>query len=771
MILNRKTAGVYKDRWQRYKYNICSPLGENGQRISASKEHIDLARRAAQEGAVLLKNNGTLPIKKKSKIALFGIASLDYLCGGGGSGFVYSAKNAPDLYEAFYEKDVEIYKPVLDFYLEYAAPLLKDLEIENSLNDPDVPIEVIKDAAQNNDVAIITLHRFSGENYDRVYDFCKFELSKNEINLLNQVSEEFKKTVVVLNFCGMTDISIIKENDNIDACIYAGLNGMEGPFAIADIIMGEVNPSGKLTDTFAKSIDSYPQGSSFLDSKDYVCYYEDIYVGYRYFETIKDKQKDVLYPFGFGLSYTDFEITEQSSNIIDNKFTTNIIVKNIGNYSGKEVVQIYYSAPQGLLYKSKISLAAFKKTKLLKPNEQEVLTLEFDINDMASFDDLGKIQKSAYLLEKGDYEFFVGNSCRNLTKLSYSLFVKENKITKQVSSCCAPINLEKRLLSNGEFEALNSAEIKEYNGSYGINAKNRELPEKLTIYDVINKKVTIDEFVSTIELEDLMTLMGGTANRGLSNVSGIGGLDKYDIPAIMFTDGPAGLRINRGTNIATTCFPSATTVASSWNTELSYEIGKAGGLEAKECALGVWLTPGVNIHRNPLCGRNFEYFSEDPLISGEFAAAQINGIQSVGTAATIKHFICNEKEVNRYYSDSRISERALREIYLKPFEIAIKNACPHSLMTSYNIVNGVRACENYELITTLLREELGFKGLVMSDWGVPCNQYKLTIAGNDLKMPAGNVLELKEAFNSGKLKRSHLEVCAKRIIEFILKFD
>ena len=779
MNILRNSEKVESERWARHKYSLTTPIGENGQRVTGCKEHIALSREIANEGMVLLENNGLLPLNKGSKVALFGIGSIDYVKGGGGSGAVYS-EYVKNIYEGFKEKEPEysVYEPLTEFYYNYANPKLEeydaDFRPENTRNvlfeEIDIPEELLKDAAKEADVAIINLHRFSCEFYDRSAEKGDFYLTDTEQKMVNDVTGAFEHSVVVLNVGGMTDVAWAKNNPKIDAVLLSWQAGMEGGAATADILCGYENPSGRLTDTFAKEFSDYPNADTFKESDLYVNYFEDIYVGYRYFETIEAAKDRVAYPFGYGLSYTTFEISKPEAKEENGKITVSVSVKNTGKVAGKEVVQCYFSAPQGVLGKAAKSLAGFKKTKLLAPGETENTEIEFETASMASYDDLGKLKKSAYVLEKGDYFFFAGNHSRNLKKADYCYSLKENAVVLQLSQKCAPNKLTKRLLADGSFEDLPSFPINEYNIDFPESEA--KPPEETRMFiEVAEGKLSLDEFIAQLSEEELIALLGGVPNKGIANTSGMGGLDRLGIPAIMTVDGPAGVRLSPGTGIATTAFPCATMVACTWNTELAYKMGVAGGLEAKENGLGLWLAPGMNIHRNPLCGRNFEYFSEDPLITGEFAAAKVKGMQSVGVGASAKHFAANNKEIDRYYSDSRVSERALREIYLKGFEICVKKAQPWTIMTSYNIINGRRCCESYEQLQGILRDEWGFEGLVTTDWGVPCDHALVCKAGNDIRMWEGKPEDLRKALKKGTLKREHMEACAKRILQMILKFD
>ena len=445
-----------------------------------------------------------------------------------------------------------------------------------------------------------------------------------------------------------------------------------------------------------------------------------------------------------------------------------VTVKNVGNFSGKEVVQLYYSAPQGLLGKPAKELCAYKKTKLLAPGESETLAMSFDIGDMASFDDLGKVRKSAYILEKGEYNFYMGTSVRDVEKLDFTYTVEETRVTQQLKQWCKPFELKKRMLSDGNFEELPTGEKSYYYGKAAdINAN---APKDVTKFDEVGESITLDEFIKQFTLEELMDFVGGKAPTGVANTGCFGGLERLDVPPIPTADGPAGLRLNTETGKYTTAWPCATLLACTWNPELIEKVGAAGGAELRENNLGIWLAPALNIHREPLCGRNFEYYSEDPLVAGKCAAAATRGIQSQKVAVSIKHFACNNKEANRFGSDSRISERALREIYLKGFEICVKEAKPWTLMSSYNLINGQHTSESYELLTGILRDEWGFDGMVTTDWGVKNDPVKEVKAGNDMKMHVGYPEDLKAAYDKGELTRADLELCVKRILQMTMRF-
>ncbi|SFQ36578.1 Fibronectin type III-like domain-containing protein [Butyrivibrio proteoclasticus] len=458
---------------------------------------------------------------------------------------------------------------------------------------------------------------------------------------------------------------------------------------------------------------------------------------------------------------------------------------------GKEVVQLYYSAPQGLLGKPKKALGDFEKTKELLPFESQILTLRVSEYELSSYDDLGKISEAAYVLEKGTYEFYIGANVRDAKKTEFSYENPADKVIVQLSHKVAPVSLKERMLSDGSYEMLPLGEDRDINecafekmkagteeallpAQKGFPIRSFVNPYKegaRSFDEVAEGKVTLDEFISQLSDDELMDLVGGQPNVGVSNTFSFGNMPDYGVPSAATADGPAGVRIAAETGVLTTAFPCATTIACTWNKEIAEKIGFAGGEEIKENNLSVWLTPAINIHRNPMCGRNFEYYSEDPYLTGKMAAFLVCGIQKNHVGASVKHFACNNKETNRKHADSRVSERALREIYLRAFEIVVKEAQPYTIMSSYNAVNGYRASENKELLTGILRDEWHFEGLVTSDWWTRGEHYKELNAGNDLKMGNGFPDRLRKAMDMGVLRRDALETSAKRILRTILKFD
>ncbi len=762
-------------KWARILYQPVLPLGENKQLLTGSDTHIEIARRSAAEGMVLLKNEGgLLPLARGTTVALFGIAQFDYVKGGGGSGVVHCAYTR-NIYNGLKIKEsegkIKVYDELSMYYKSEYEKLReqKPDTLIGQFDDIEIPAELLESARANADAAIINISRYSSEFVDRFSERGDFYLSEAEERMVKTVADSFSRVVVLLNIGGMIDTEWFCANDKIGAALLCWQGGQEAGLAAADLVVGDENPSGKLTDTFAKRFSDYPFADNFNESEDYVNYTEDIYVGYRYFETVPGMRERVNYPFGFGLSYTEFAISTVSAELADGKLKLAIDVENIGKRAGKEVVQVYYSAPQGKLGKPALELSAFKKTKPLAPGESQTLALEFELADMASYDDEGKIAESAYVLEAGEYRFYVGSSVRNLTELDIIYNVEKDTVTRQLKRCCAPKDLKERLRSDGTLEPIRSFETAEQ------RIAEIELPvteKKGMLTDVIDGKLTLDEFLTQLSIEQMIDMCGDSKCIGVCNTACFGGCEEFGIPPLPTTDGPAGVRVLAQDNgVYTTCFPCATQMACSWNEELIYEVARAGAAEVKENNMVIWLTPALNIHRNPLCGRNFEYYSEDPLVSGKAAAAVTKGIQSRNIAATVKHFACNNKEINRTNSDSRVSERALREIYIKGFEIAVKEAEPYCLMTAYNKLNGVRTGANYELITSILREEWGYRGMVTTDWCGLSLLHDEIKAGGSVKMEGNNKALTLQAYNDGRFSRSDIHQAVRWVVELALKLD
>ena len=774
---------------------------------------------AAKEGMVLLKNEQhVLPLQTGAKVALFGKATFDYVKGGGGSGDVTVAYTR-NLYEGIkaLKGKISVYEELADFYRENVKEQYKAGRVPGMTIEPQVPQELLQKAKAYTDTAVISICRFSGEGWDRksivetenkniwaseeemarrsaeIFEDGDFYLTHAEQEMVNTVKQNFARVIVVMNVGGMVDTSWFHDDAQIQSVLMAWQGGMEGGLATAELLAGEGNPSGKLSDTFARELNDYPSTYNFHESEKYVEYTDDIYVGYRYFETIPGAKEKVNYPFGFGLSYTQFTLGESQISIEGDQIRCMVSVTNTGAMAGKEVVQAYYGAPQGRLGKAARVLCAFAKTRLLQPGETQLMTLCWKIADMASYDDCGKVCKSAYVLEQGEYRFYIGTSVRDAVENATVYTAAKDIVTQQLTSRLAPTSLTKRMLADGTYEELETTEPVDTDANELEKMTTEEMeafapktegrarwrlwgdktPDKQHhfLIEAAEGKITLEEFMAQLSDEQLAELLGGQPNTGVANTFGFGNLPDYGVPNIMTADGPAGLRISPECGVCTTAWPCSTLIACTWNPEVAQQVGAAGGAEVKENNIAVWLTPAVNIHRSPLCGRNFEYYSEDPYLTGKMASAMVKGIQSNHVGATVKHFALNNKETNRKNSDSRASERAIREIYLKAFEIIVKEANPWAIMSSYNIVNGRRTSENHELLTDVLRGEWGFEGAVTTDWWTNGEHYKEVAAGNDIKMATGFPERLMEALHKGIITRAELETCAKRVLNLILKVD
>ncbi len=801
--------------WNRYFYQPVLPLGEDQKRVTGAREHIELSRRAAAEGMVLLKNEqNVLPMAAGKRVAVFGKACVDYVKGGGGSGDV-TTEYRHNLIDGLRIKEAEgkisLYEPLAEYYAGEVQKQYAQGVVPGMTEETQIPEKLLKGAKRFTDTAIVTICRFSGENWDRtvgpegvgdppfqsergrilversrkLFERGDFYLSDAEQKMVELVKENFTHVIVVMNVGGMVDSSWFATDERIQSVLMAWQGGMEGGLAAADLLVGDEVPSGKLADTFAKSLADYPSSANFHDSFWHVEYTEDIFVGYRYFETVPGAAKRVNYPFGFGLSYTKFTVAQKHCEMTQKGLEVIAEVTNIGGCPGKEVLQLYMSAPQGRLGKPAKELKAYAKTRLLCPGESQVLSLFVPKESMASYDDCGKVCKSAYVLEKGIYFFWLGTSVWDVEKVAVGHEQKQDEVIRQLSEKCAPNMLEKRLCADGTWEVLDTdgtaVQISEYDSEKTPpqGACGRKIPGKpwgkITVKpqfgEVAEGNMDLDAFMGLLSLEDVIELLCGQPNTGVANTFGFGNLPPYGVPNVMTADGPAGLRIRPECQVYTTAFPCATQLACTWNQELVEQVGRAGAHEVLENNMGVWLAPAMNIHRSPLCGRNFEYYSEDPLLTGKMGAAMVRGIQSRHVAACVKHFCCNNKETARVESDSRVSERALREIYLKGFEIAVKEADPWTVMSSYNILNGRRVSENRELLTDILRNEWGFDGIVTTDWWNHGEQYLEIKAGNDVKMGCGYPERLYKDCEEGRITEEEIRVCAKRMLELILKLD
>lgn len=788
------------NRFARFLYQPVLPLGKNRSFVTNSRPHWELAKKIAAEGTVLLKNDGVLPLSRGEKICLFGTGIGEFLFGGGGSGRVFAEKKislAEGLEKAAADGKISLFEPLVDFYQREIGKVLGAAMKEcgtiakynawrstNMTRLPVLPEKLYNDAKAFGTVAVFCISRHSSEGDgfgDRSGKEGDYYMWDEERELLQRLCRDYKKVVVILNTCGPVSVKEFSENPAVGAVLYPLYSGGIAGEVLTELLLGETYPSGHLQHTLAERLEDYPSSAGYVTAEDHEDYTEDIFVGYRYFETFsKDK---VVYPYGFGLGYTKFEVKTLTAEYENSRVKVSVSVKNIGNFPGKEVVQAYLSAPQGKLGKAAKVLSAFEKTKELLPGEETKLKLNFSIRDFASFDDLGKIKKSAFVLEKGEYSVYIGVNVRDAEKtLQFEL--SEDIVCKNCHSYMAPRALEKRLLADGSYEALPKAEPRRHK-PVGTELKANAPAETLFLADAL-KQDKLEEFLAGLTPKEMAEMLYGHPMMNASNTNGIGlprvdeYLDKKYVPLVPTADGPAGLRIREGRGVTPTFFPCENTVSQTWNLDLAKKMGIAAAKEVKENNIGIWLAPALNIQRSPRCGRNFEYYSEDPLTSGLFAVACVRGVQSQSIVATVKHYCANNREMNRRVADSRVSERALREIYLKGFEIAIKKGDPWALMTSYNPVNGVQMSANWEAINGILRGEWKYDGVVMTDWRVLSNLDEELHAGSDVKMPASVTPFYKNAAASydpaqmlcdGKLDRKATIAACRRILKMMSKLD
>lgn len=766
-----------------------------------NKEHLALARKAAAECTVLLKNDDNLlPLSKETKIALFGRNQTDTFKGGGGAADLWAVPVFP--FADGLEEVGKVYAPLLKKYRDYSKANFDYAlnKIHGSIKKytfslTEIPLSdnEVKTASQNAEVAICFIGRFAAEGFDVENKQGEYQITDKELEMLKKVSEYFEKVVLVLNLPGMFDLKFLKEV-KISSILQTYMPGIDAGHAVADLIFGDVTPSGKLPDSWCEAIEHYPTNKDFGTEK--IVYSEGIYMGYRYFDTFK---KDVLFPFGFGLSYTEFNITPISQNVENSIVTVTLKVTNTGKFKGRETVQLYLSIPDGELENPEKILCGFEKTKTLSPNEAEELSIEFDLRDFAPYSK----QKAAYILEKGEYLLQIGNSSRNLSPQCVIL-IDETVTVKQVSNRLTPPIEIKELKKPATVKSIYEnipvlkADVKPLIKTSVTKACNAKNAKNLTFTDLLQNNCTETDLVSKISDEELAKMLTGDyypkcvaanifPNTPIAEGEGTHThpVKELGIPPTVMQDGPAGVRASSFTNpippayeingTDCICYPSATMLAASWDKELIREIGNAIVKDMERYNFNGLCAPGVNLHRNPLCGRNFEYFSEDPLLSAEMATYFIKGIQENfdGTPtkryAVLKHFACNNSENKRLVGDSIVDERALRELYLKTFELVIKKANPFSVMTSYNMLNGIYTSASYELLTEILRNEWGYEGWVMTDWGVYdyCSAIDCVKAGSDTLMP-GIYLSYEELKKAG-IDRATMEKRAKNLIALLAK--
>ena len=815
-------------------------------------DHRKLAREAAAEGFVLLENKDHfLPLAKGSKVGLYGAGAIRTIKGGTGSGDV-NERDSVNIFQGMKNAgyDVTSSEWLEDYDKLYVQARLDwKNEIFTKLNGDDTkffdaysatpffmpsgnPIDEEKAVADGADTAFFVLARIAGENKDRFDTEGDYFISKEEKAILAQVSRCYKNVVLVINTGGLMDLAFVEEFDNIRSILQYVQAGQEGGNAFADVVSGDVTPSGKMTDTWAKDYYDYPGAEVYsYKSGDLMKekYEEGIFVGYRYFDTF---QVPVRYSFGYGMSYTDFEIRTDDIKVsgrgmMNPKVSVTVTVTNTGDtYAGKEVVQIYASCPQGRLVKEFRRLAGFGKTKLLAPKESQTMTITFPLYQLTSYEE----ESASWILEPGMYGIWIGNDL-NTSVLSGALELDEKAVMTACENIC-PLKEElNEIVPDAEKvqarEAAWQKEVKEKRMSV-IELKAAEIPTEKVDYQPVPEELPgkAGKIVESLSVDQLALLATGDPGRAQGNALGSAGIsvpgaaaetspcaseEPWNVTTIALVDGPAGLRLKReyqvdnGEIVASdflaaleggffskpqekrgttyyqfcTAIPVGTLLAQSWDVELIKRVGEMIGHEMELFNVTLWLAPGMNIHRNPLCGRNFEYYSEDPLLAGMMAAAMTLGVQKVpGCGTTIKHFACNNQEDNRMGSDSILSERALREIYLKGFEIAVKDAQPMSIMTSYNLINGVHAANCYDTCTKAARDEWGFAGAIMTDWTTTnvqiqgeCTAAGCMRAGNDMVMPGlpEDHENIKKELADGTLTMAELKRCIYNTVNIVLQ--
>lgn len=789
-----------------------------------------LAREVAKEGFVLLKNNNVLPLKDK-KISLFGAGARLTVKGGSGSGDVHERYSVSieqgllnngveiantawlDRFTKKYEQDKkEFVDKVEDAIKGYTLfnvmamfAKISEFKLAYPVGDEIKPEDLSDDA----DTCIYVIARQAGEGDDRKPEKGDYYLSDLEVNNIKICSKHYTNVIVVVNCGGMLDISPLDEL-NVGAIIYYGQAGEEGGNALAEVLTGKATPCGKLTDTWGKTYSDYPLSLAKdfpkpdkLDEN----YYEGIYVGYRWFDAKNNKP---MYPFGFGLSYTQFAHSVKEIKVNKGIVTVAVSVKNIGSeYSGKEVIQAYLAKPNKKYDGERIGLVAYAKTGILAPNEEQELTLTFDVADSAVYDE----SKHAFVLENGEYGIFIGTDAIS-NKPCAVLKAETDIITEQCKNVC------KKEKAFEDFKRIGSKT--EYDGALPVFAL-EGITTKVHVYEnkLVEVSPKVEKYLKTLSNKQLamFCMGGGYFTKTFNKVPGACGnttsrLVKKGIPNIIMADGPAGVNILQKQAFAKhtgfpkyidelpkdwqwgflkrlvpkpkflfakpkhlhvyqycTAWPNATMVAQTWNVSLIEKMGAAIGQEMLVMGVTLWLAPALNIHRDPLCGRNFEYYSEDPYVSGTMASAVTRGVQSnKGVGVTIKHFACNNRENQRMEVSSNLSERALREIYLKGFKIAVRDN-PKALMSSYNRINGIYAANNYGLLTDILNCEWGYKGLVMSDWdGVEhCSYTQAIKSGNHMIMPGRKDIykKLVKAIKKKELTRQDMLYGAARALNII----
>ena len=838
--------------------------------------HANTVRELASECLVLLENiNGALPITEPGRIAVYGNGARHTVRGGGGSGEVNTRNNVSicdglinagfdvtstswlDRYDDIYDSSLRAYMDKVESIARERGVPATSVYFETAFEAPVMPQITEEDVAEAScDTAVFVISRDSTEGRDRKPEKGDYYLTDEEEYNLNYLTDNFSKVIVLLNIGGVIDMTRLKHRPGVSAILLVGQVGNQTGDIVADAITGRTNPSGKLVDTWASHYEDYPfanEYSSLNGNTDDEFYREGIYVGYRYFDSFGITP---AYCFGFGRSYTTFTTEVLSITQEGNDIKIWVKITNTGNYAGKEVIQVYFSAPEGPVDRPYQELAGFAKSDLINPGESRNVEVSFPIDNFACFDD----RYPARVIPDGDYIIRVGTSSRETNieaVLNIPEFVVQEKYDRILEDDTRFIFEDLKNPGKGKeaHQALDHAQlltcerkftldlfrirrsIIRYRGVCETHLDERR-DEVLTLGSVIGRNAGVAEFVAQFSLEELSELIvGNYIKEGFEDVVFSSAMrvpgaaaettsifeGKRRFPVIVMADGPAGLRLQphfkatrngdllRGGETFglinnpfpedtpedaidyyqyCTMIPTATALAETWNLDLIEQLGRLVGEEMEEFGVNLWLAPGMNIHRNPLCGRNFEYYSEDPLVTGLCAAADTKGVQSIdGKGVTIKHFACNNQEDNRMFSNSHVSVRALRDIYLRGFEIAVKLAQPFCVMASYNLLNGIHTANNYELIQSVLRDEWDYEGAVMTDWFSsfedveflgydekklkypPAFSRLCVYAGCDMQMPgcAKNAEDIVTAVNHGRLTLADVQSAAMNVVRLAIK--
>ena len=777
-------------------------------RVLDFEKYTAKARQAVAEGQVLLLNqNHVLPLPKGSHVAVFGRMQLHYYKSGTGSGGMVNVNKVTGILEALEEsEDVQVYESLVDVYREWE----KDHPFDEGVgwgNEPwsqeemELNEALVEEAAEKNEYAIVILARTAGEDKDNKMLEGAYCLTSIEEDMLQKVRKSFAKMIVLLNTGNIMDMSFMDQY-RPDAVMYVWQGGMIGGFGTVDVLTGKVCPSGRLSDTIAAQMSDYP-ADPYFGGLEQNLYVEDIYVGYRYFESAAKSK--VLYPFGFGLSYTTFSMEAGGFSYAENQVSFVMKVTNTGSVAGKEVVQVYAKAPLGKLGKPARVLIDFKKTKELMPGECETLTFAIPTSVFASYNEVSTAgMPVGWVLEAGEYTIYAGGNVRDAYAVG-SFTLDELQIVEECRSALAPTTAFKRMkmtAANEHAEAAGVYEVAMEEVPLRVvspeEKRNAELPEScemtgdrgIKLADVKAGKATLDEFVAQLTEEELASIVRGEGMGSPKVTAGtaaaFGGVTKSllekGIPCGCCDDGPSGMRLDSGMKAFS--LPNGTLLACTFNIQLNEELYAFTAVEMIKNRVDILLGPGMNIHRHPLNGRNFEYFSEDPLLTGKMAAAQVRGLKSAGVTGSLKHFCGNNQETRRHTSNSIISERALREIYLRGFEIAVKEAKADAVMTTYGPVNGIWTSSNYDLVTDILRKQWGFEGVAMTDWwAYVCREgdkpaktdfATMVKAQNDLYMVCPDSEKNEhgdntvESLHDGSLTLGELQRCAKNICRFMM---